>query len=1001
MADEAHDISWEGLAESLSAEGLTAYLLDSRTANDAIERVVEETSAPKVLVRLAFKVLAGLVAARGKSALQWTSSVLESKALSVLEQAPGADKLKRFIWSWSRTLRENAARREALDAIINGSTAQVDPELAKGFSESTRLALRMLDRQGEYDAGQQQIIGDLSTVRGQLETIRERLNPQPPLDDRMLSSNEANRLAFGARRVPFVGRDAEMAALKAFLNADANDGQAAPFRWWLALGAGGLGKSRLALEFCLQAGMHWQTGFLASTDTQFDWDNWQPELPTLIIIDYAGTRPKRTGDILRSLARRAGRQELAAPVRVLLMERNRDDLWWNRMRGGGSEAYTLDAWRHAEQDLELRPLDDDAAWAIVETIFDEQSTPVPDRAETLQRIREIDPALRPLFVTLASESLAEREDLRGWDRERLLQDVLKRDELKFWPKNIDTTPYANLLCLATMVGGLNVKMLKHPPEGIALPAFETFNPQHYRAMARAVSEPEDGDMLPPLLPDIIGEYFVLQHLTGTGTPAQQKDRIVSFRDAAWGMEGVDLAALWSHLDRQTLDFPEDVPLALLDAPQIDSAEVQWLWGAIVANAVLRLGDARLLLDKLRDVAEANAAQPAIRHEWSRGAVNLISRLAQSGEDGLKDANIIVDSLRQMADAHPTELDIRLAWARGTFNLINGLTQSDKNHINKARTLLASLRETVKIYPSHHKIRFEWAKSTFNLITILARYGGEQLQEALTLADDIRNLTDTDLEDSELRIVWARSVVNLINGLIKSGENNVGEALSRLSALQDVADTYPETVEIRVKWANGAVNLIEPIAHSGANGAGEARMILDCVNSAANEHPNQTEIRIAWATGAFNLITTIAKSGKGGFDVARDTLNIMRKVSITNPGRPEIRLEWARAVCNFIDGLILFGSKLDSEAEGLVNELWEMLDRSKDNALIEPAMRASARIAKCHLCARDYSKALPYLAPIIVFRGDGLVREWLNKFLPPEDIATVIAAAETYIEQQRL
>ena len=67
------------------------------------------------------------------------------------------------------------------------------------------------------------------------------------------------------------------------------------------------------------------------------------------------------------------------------------------MRGGGSEAYTLDAWRHAEQDLELRPLDDDAAWAIVETIFDEQSTPVPDRAETLQRIREIDPALRPLF----------------------------------------------------------------------------------------------------------------------------------------------------------------------------------------------------------------------------------------------------------------------------------------------------------------------------------------------------------------------------------------------------------------------------------------------------------------------------------------------------------------------------------------------------------------------------------------------------------------------------
>ena len=99
-----------------------------------------------------------------------------------------------------------------------------------------------------------------------------------------------------------------MAALKAFLNADANDGAGRTVPLVARpLARAASARAGLALEFCLQAGMHWQTGFSSRAPTRSsDWDNfWQPELPTLIIIDYAGTRPKRTGDILRSLARRA------------------------------------------------------------------------------------------------------------------------------------------------------------------------------------------------------------------------------------------------------------------------------------------------------------------------------------------------------------------------------------------------------------------------------------------------------------------------------------------------------------------------------------------------------------------------------------------------------------------------------------------------------------------------------------------------------------------------
>ena len=133
------------------------------------------------------------------------------------------------------------------------------------------------------------------------------------------------------------------------------------------------------------------------------------------------------------------------------------------------------------------------------------------------------------------------------DRERLLQDVLKRDELKFWPKNIDTTPYAQPPSASPRWsgGGSTSKCSSIPRKAFALPAFETFNPQHYRAMGpRRVPSPKTATCCHRFSPISLANISCCQHLTGTGTPAQQKDRIVSFRDAAWGMErGVDLGGV--------------------------------------------------------------------------------------------------------------------------------------------------------------------------------------------------------------------------------------------------------------------------------------------------------------------------------------------------------------------------------------------------------------------------------------------------------------------------
>jgi len=125
-----------------------------------------------------------------------------------------------------------------------------------------------------------------------------------------------NRFYYGARKVPFVGREQEMSRLGEFLD------DQRPFVWWLVAGAGGFGKSRLALELCLRREPAWHTGFLR------DWNGgelaeFQPERPTLLVIDYASARAEELGQVARRLFER-GRQ-LSAPVRLLLLERDMEE----------------------------------------------------------------------------------------------------------------------------------------------------------------------------------------------------------------------------------------------------------------------------------------------------------------------------------------------------------------------------------------------------------------------------------------------------------------------------------------------------------------------------------------------------------------------------------------------------------------------------------------------------------------------------------------------------
>lgn len=453
---------------------------------------------------------------------------------------------------------------------------------------------------------------------------------------------------YGNQNIEILGRGDEQARLREFLFHVDEDNQ---FYWFQLAGVAGQGKSRLALDLIEEATQKgWNAGFISDywlNQLNAHWEEWQPNMPQLIVLDYVVGRIDKLQPVFAHLRNKI--QPISYPIRLLLLERQP----WNQELGrrngqfetptNQSEEFSIGKGSNrAEWFLSLaeRPDGDDLSLKkarfkfgvltlealdsnILVDIIERIVAAIPhsqleildqDTRELVKmQLEEIDISGSPLYAHFLAEELAAGIESQVWTRKNLLTAVLQRERMRWWASSNNKPPLleedtlaSRLALLATMIGVFDSGSDR------AMQLVGRFDPdvRHQAAVmtGQFSSNSFSKKVVPPekiegMQPDLLGEWYVLCCFKNEQT-------LKEVANIAWQYSPEKMGGF---INRLCEDFPSHpVTSRILNSISLNSLDKEVL--SQFVNAILiqhlknKIEIPKLVIDSLKVSAEnGNAA----------------------------------------------------------------------------------------------------------------------------------------------------------------------------------------------------------------------------------------------------------------------------------------------------------------------------------------------------------------------------------------------------------
>ena len=308
--------------------------------------------------------------------------------------------------------------------------------------------------------------------------------------------------------VPFHGRDDELAALKEWAKGERKESVA------LVTGSGGMGKTRLARELCLELRAEGiLCGFVEPSDVDIciGFLRARANIPMLLVMDYAETIGDRIADILKVVSKR----NLTA-LRILLLARGAG-YWWTKLKrmGAGIGDHLT------REPKKLRPLTlgiearrhsyDLAASAFAERL----KRPKPNSEPSDLGASDYERILVLHMAALLAAQGATVQDIHAQGMDSVLERVLAH-EAEYWFKELDNRQLPKILepgferLVGIICGYGGARDQDEAVEVISKISFFSDQPRAIiEAIANILHDCYPGTLwVEPIQPDLLNEYLV-------------------------------------------------------------------------------------------------------------------------------------------------------------------------------------------------------------------------------------------------------------------------------------------------------------------------------------------------------------------------------------------------------------------------------------------------------------------------------------------------------------